>query len=128
MKTLKFAAYLFYRFYAKNGFAKDMPYLSTISILVLLLYIHIFQIFAILDITYFIPTDGSQLKISNYFKMGLFMLPLFLVLFVMIKKEDLINVHYEQKKIRKGYVILICYIAISFALLIFLALLRKGKI
>jgi hypothetical protein len=128
MKTLKFTAYLFYRYYSKHGFAKEMPYLSTITILGLLLYIHIFQILAILDVAYLIPTDGSQLKIGNYVKIGLFMLPMFLLFYFLIKKEDLINARYEEKKIKKGYVILIIYIVLSFALLMILALIRKGKI
>ena len=128
MKTLKFTAYLFYRYYSKHSFAKDLAYISTISILVLLIYVHVFQFLAILNLTQWVPTDGSQLKITNYFEMGIFMLPIFLILIILIRKKDISNCQYDEKKIRKGYVILIIYMILSFALLMILALIRKGKI
>ncbi len=128
MKTLKFTAYLFYRYYQKHGFAKELPYLSTITVLTLLLFLHVSQIFALLNMTYLIPTDGSQLKINNFFKMGLFMLPMYLLLAILIKKEDLITAQYEERKIKKGYIFLIIYIVLSFAFLMVLALIKKGKI
>jgi hypothetical protein len=128
MKTLKFAAYLLYRFYSKNGFAKNLPYLSTTTFLAFLLYIHIFQIFAIFNLTSLIPTDGNELKVANWLKMAMFMLPMFLIIIFLIKKEDLVNAHYDEKKVKRGYVYLIAYVIISFAFLMFLALVKKGKI
>lgn len=127
MKIIKFTAYLLYRYYSKHGFARDMPYLTTISVLTLLFFIHICQIFILFNITYLIPTDGSQLKIENYFKMGLFMLPIGFLFSFLIKKEELITDNYNDKTIKKGYMILIAYFILSFAFLMFLAFLKKGK-
>ncbi|RTL57093.1 MAG: hypothetical protein EKK37_13655 [Sphingobacteriales bacterium] len=128
MKTLKFVAYLFYRYYSKGGFTKKIPYFSTISALTLLAFIHFFQLMAFLKMTSVIPTDGSQFKISNYFKMGLFMLPFFLFLMIVIKEADLNSYHYEYKKIKISYIALVLYIILSFSLLMFLAIHNKGKL
>ena len=126
MKTIKFIAYLFYRYYSStSGFAKDIPYAATLGALVLLAYLHIFQIFAILNKTNLIPTDGSQFKVSNYFIMALFMLPILTFFFVIIKKQDLQQLQYNNEKIKRGYFYLIVYIILSFSFLMLLAILRK---
>lgn len=126
MKTIKFVAYLFYRYYSTTkGFAKDIPYAATLGALVLLAYLHIFQIFALLNKTNLIPTDGSQLKVSNYFIMGLFMLPILIFFFPIIKKKELQRLQYNDKRINRGYIYLIIYIILSFSFLMLLAIFRK---
>ena len=35
--------------------------------------------------------------------MGLFLLPLYLVVILLVKEKDLINANYEKNKIKKGY-------------------------
>jgi hypothetical protein len=126
MKTIKFVAYLFYRYYSiKGGYTKDIPYAATLGALVLLAYLHIFQIFALLNKTNLIPTNGSQLKGSNYFIMALFMLPILTFFFVIIKKQELQQFQYNKEKIRRGYFYLIVYIILSFSFLMLLAILRE---
>ncbi|MDP4264024.1 MAG: hypothetical protein Q8941_15960 [Bacteroidota bacterium] len=126
MKTIKFVAYLFYRYYSTTkGFAKDIPYAATLGALVLLAYLHIFQIFALLNITNLIPTNGSQMKVSNYFIMGLFMLPVLIFFFAIIKKRELQRLQYDDKRIKRGYIYLIGYIILSFSFLMLLAIFRK---
>jgi hypothetical protein len=125
MKTIKFVAYLFYRYYATTrGFARDIPYVATLGALVLLAYLHICQILVLLDRTDIIPTDGSQFKFSNYIKMGLFLLPIFIAIFPFVKKRELQELKYSDQKIKRGYIYLIGYIVLSFSILMVLAVLR----
>jgi hypothetical protein len=127
MKTIKFVAYLFYRYYSTTkGFAKDIPYAATLGVLVLLSYLHIFQILALLNKTNLIPTNGSQLKAANYLIMGLFMLPILIFFLIVIKKKELQNLRYDSKKIKRGYIYLIVYIILSFSFLMTLALIRRS--
>ena len=128
MKTLRFTAFLLYRYYSKNGYAQSIPYFGAITSLTIFLFIHLVQEFAILHMEIFIPTDGDELKPINWLKMFMFLLPLFIVLCLLIKKDDLTKNNYEESKIRRGYLWLIAYGIASFGFLMFLALVRKGKI
>jgi hypothetical protein len=128
MKTLRFTAYLLHRYYSKNGYAQSIPYIGVLTSLTIFFFIHIIQIFLIFKMEVLIPTDGDELKPINWLKMFLFMLPLFLILLQVVKKDEVIKANYEETKIKRGYFWLIAYSIASFAFLMFLALLRKGKI
>ena len=127
MKTIKFIAFLFYRYYS-TGPTKDIPYFSTLCALVMISVIHLFQILILFDAMYLVPTDGSQRKIENFLIMGLFLIPFFLLFRLLIKETELKEMVYEKEKIRRGYIGLIFYISISFVLLILLILYKKGKL
>ncbi len=126
MKLLKFIAYLFYRYYS-TGPTSRIPYFSTIGVLVLLCYFHLLQVAMIFDVTYLIPTDGSQMKFSNFLIMGLFMTPFFIGFSLIIRKAELDKMSYTKIKMRRGYFFLILYVIVSFAVVILLALYKKGK-
>lgn len=128
MRIIKFVAFLFYRYYTTTkGFAQDIPYFATICALTLLGYIHVFQILAILRRSNFIPTNGDSTKWSNYLIMGLFMLPIFIFFRVIINKRELDTMQYDARQVKKGCTLLIVYIILSFSLLMFLAILNKGR-
>lgn len=127
MKTIKFVAYLFYRYYS-TGPLSDIPYFSTLCALVMLFGLHLFQVLVFFDGMSFIPTDGRQTKITNFLQMALFLVPIFLLFAILIKKSELQEMHYDAMKVRKGNIFLVVYIILSFAFLIFLILLKKGKL
>jgi hypothetical protein len=127
MGTIRFAAYLLYRYYSKGG-TKDIPYASAILALAFMGLIHIFQILLLFNGMSLVPTDGSQAKVGNFLKMGLFILPIVLLLMVLVKKDKLQEMAYDETQMKRGYIFLILYIVLSFALLLLLIYYRKGKI
>lgn len=93
----------------------------------MLFYIHLLQGLILLNLTNILP-QGSKSEISTWVKMALFMLPVFLLFRWIVKESELKKCHYEEEKIKKGYVWLIVYIIISVTLLILLMLYKKGKL
>ena len=126
MRTIRFAAYLLYKYYSKGG-TKDIPYASAILALAFMGLIHIYQILMLFDAMYLVPTDGSQAKAGNFLKMGLFMLPIVLLLLVIVKKDKLQEMTCTEAEMRTGYIFLILYILSSFAILLLILFYRKGK-
>ncbi len=126
MKTIKFTVYLLYKYYSKGG-TKDIPYASAICALTLMGVIHIYQILLLFNKMTLVPTDGSQAKIGNFLKMGLFMLPVALFLIFVAKKSELEQVDYTTAQIKRGYTFLILYVVLSFALLLLLIFYKKGN-
>jgi uncharacterized phage infection (PIP) family protein YhgE len=78
--------------------------------------------------THLIPTDGSQMKIANWLKMALFILPIYLFFYFFIKERELKEGSYSKQKIKQGYIFLVIYIIIFFTAMILLALYKKGKL
>jgi len=126
MRTIKFVAYLFYRYYS-TGPRKDVAYLSSLLAMCLLFYIHLFQFLILFGGTGIIPS-GNKTQISTWLKMVLFMLPVFLLFRWLIKESELKTLSYSQEKIKKGNVWLIIYIILSVALLVLLILYFKGRL
>ena len=131
MKTLKVISYLFYRYYSKGG-TKAIPYFSTICALVLLLSLHIFQFLVIFNGMSLVGlgsnAEPGSARLIKYLKIALLTSPLFLLFSFLIKKSELQSMHYSETKIRRGYIYLVIYIVFSFSLLMFLALLKKGRL
>ncbi len=127
MKTIKFVAYLFYRYYS-TGPRKDIRYFSTIGAMVMLFYFHLVQLLIIFNAINLIPVKDSDTRVTEYFKIALFMTPLFFIIMLFIKKSELDTMQYDEQKIKRGYIYLVIYIILSFSFMIFLALLKKGKL
>jgi hypothetical protein len=117
MKTLKFVAYLFYRYYS-TGATKDIPYFSTLCALVMLFGLHMFQILVITDQMGMLATKSTNTRAANFFLITLFLVPVFLLMALLVKREDLKKICYEEKEIKRGYLFLILYTVLSIALLI----------
>jgi hypothetical protein len=127
MKTVKFVAYLFFRYYS-TGPRKEIPYFSTVAALAVLFYIHLVQVLIIFNGMNLIPGKGDGSRIWEYFKMALFITPVFLLIMLFIRKPELQVMHYDDQKIKQGNINLVVYIILSFAFMIFLILLKKGKL
>ena len=113
MKTIKFAAFLFYRYYSK-GATNSIPYFSTIGAMAMLLYMHLFQILILTkQVETFIPIKPTDDKPTKYLIMFFIMAPLFFLLTLTIKKEELKTLEYSQDKIRTGNIRLVSYITLT---------------
>lgn len=128
MKVIKFVAFLFYRYYSTGG-TRRIPYFSTLCALAMMFYIHLFQILILIDrVEDIIPGGSNETRPIKYLKMGLFFLPIFLLLAYFIRKKELAQMNYDRLIVRKGYFYLVGYLILSFAILIFLILYKKGKL
>lgn len=127
MKTIKFVAYLFYRYYSSSGPRKDIPYFSTLGALALLFYIHVVQLLILLNMMNIIPVQNDDTRVAKFFKIALFLLPIFLLFLAFIRKSELQSLQYDEQKVKRGYIYLVIYIVFSFSFMIFLAVLKKGK-
>jgi heme/copper-type cytochrome/quinol oxidase subunit 2 len=123
MKTFRFTAYLFYRYYS-TGPTRGIPYFSTLCALVMLLGLHVFQILVLFNRTNLLPTSANNSRGENFIAMAWWLLPAFLVMVLLIRKSDLQNMNYEVSKIKKANRFLILYIITSIGLLLFLILMR----
>lgn len=97
MKTLKFVAYLFYRYYS-TGATKNIPYFSTLCALVMLFGLHLFQILVLTDQMNIFPTKNTNTRSTNFFLIALFLIPVFLLMTLLFKHDELRKMHYEEKK------------------------------
>ena len=117
MKTIKFAAFLFYRYYSK-GPTYRIPYFSTIVAMTALLYMHLFQILIITkQVETFFPIKSTDDKPTKYLIMFFVMAPFYILLTLLIKRKDLQSLHYSDQKLRKGNILLIVYIVLTMVLL-----------
>ncbi|HXB91016.1 MAG TPA: hypothetical protein VNU72_01950 [Puia sp.] len=127
MKTIRFTAFLFYRYYSTGPLA-DIPYFSTLCAMVMLAGLHIFQILVLAGEVSLIPTKDSNTKAENYLIIAVCLVPLFLFMRALVPKASLLELNYEESSIRKGNIVLIAYIVGSVALLILLSLAKQGKL
>lgn len=127
MKTIKFIAYLFYRYYS-TGATKDIPYVSTLCALVMLLGLHIFQVLVLLNKVNLLPTSTENTRALNFLIIALCLVPIFLLMAFVVRKSDLQELRYEENRIKKGNLFLIIYIIASIALLLCLILAKKGRL
>lgn len=121
MATLNFIMYLFFRYYS-TGPTRSIAYFKALSAVAFLIYFHIFQILIIIgQVDNVIPINEGDFQITKYWKMALFLLPIFLLLYFLIKPQDLQDLEYDESKIKRGNIYLIVYCISSFILLFVLA-------
>lgn len=125
MKTLKFVMFILYRYYSKGG-TRDIPYFSSLCAIVLLIYLHIFQVLILLDkVDEVLPMKSDDERGIKYFKLAVFLLPVFLVVAFLVKPRDLKDMQYDEQKVKWGGIYLILYAISSFTLLFVLILLKR---
>jgi hypothetical protein len=127
MKTIKFVAFLFYRYYS-TGSTKDIPYVSTLCALVMLLGLHIFQLLVLINKVNLIPTSIKNTRLENFGLIAMYLIPLFMLMIFFIRKSELKEMSFEESKIKKGNIFLIIYIIASIALLLLIIFIKKGKL
>ena len=129
MRTIKFPAFLLYRYYSTGRWADSMPLFRTKLTMTLLGFIHFMQILIVFHKTDFIPFKSSDNIWWKRFVIFLIMLPIYLLLTAIIRKYDIDKLNEEYKynwdKIFSGNVWLIAYITLSFSLRIILAIVMK---
>ncbi len=127
MKLIKFAAFLFYRYYSEGRW-NGVPYFRTIIALGFLGYIHLLQILFILDRVDLLPIKSSQSHDTKRLMMFLILLPICLMMRLLIKESELKDIKeqyaYSWDKIFNANVWLIVYIVLSFSSLIILMIVK----
>lgn len=125
MKTIKFAAYLFYRYYL-TGATRAIPYFSTLCAMATLTFLHLMQILLLTNLyNTIIPSNSINKKWEGYLFWALVAIPIFLFLKLLIRESDLKKLSYSSGKIKKGNVLLIIYLLASMALLIFIIEIKR---
>lgn len=123
---MKFVAFLFYRYYS-TGATKYIPYFSTLSALVMLVGLHIFQLILLFyGIDFF--KANSRTRTENFLVIAILLIPLFLLMSVFIKESQLKQLKYDKSKIKRGNLLLIVYIFCSIAFLLLLILIRRDEL
>lgn len=113
-RVIKFILFLFYRYY-DQGSTKEIAYEKSIFSMMLLLFINIFTLLIILNKTDIMPYNASDPRWLQYLKtISIFVLPGFILISIIFRKKEIINLKYDEDKIDKGNTILIMYIALSF--------------
>ena len=116
MKKIKFVAYLFYRFYS-TGKTYGIPYANTIAALSMLFFLNLFSVLISLKIPNLVPSFDKSHWITSYFKTALFVIPILCLFILLIRKKDLVKMHFEEDRIKRGNLYLIIYIVFSMAIL-----------
>src|SRR5579863_3065630 len=127
MKTIKFVAYLFYRYYS-SGSIKDIPFLSTLCALVMLIGLHLFQIAVFFDNTNWLPFINIDNRGQRFFSIAIFLIPIFLVVAFFIRKAELKTMFFEESRIKRGNIFVVIYIIASMVLLLLLIISKRGKL
>ena len=126
MKTIKFTAFLFYHYYS-TGATKDIPYVSTLCAMAMIIFIHLMQLLILLHKVDIISIKLTDSKTNGFIITALVFLPIFLLLSLIIKKEKIKSLSYSMQKIKRGNAYLIIYIILSTTLLFALAVFyQKG--
>ena len=121
MKTIKFVAFLFYRYYS-TGPTKDIPYFSTLCALTMIAYLHLMQLLVVThQVDIIIPIKSTDTKATKFLIMSLVFLVILFPLSMLIKKEELKSMSFPSDKIKRGNIFLIIYIILTMAVLIILA-------
>lgn len=126
MSLVRFVMFLFYRYYSKGGTYK-IPYFSALCATVFLIYIHIFQALIVFNAVELLPMNTGDSKVLKYGKLALFLLPIFIIVWLLVPENFLRNANYADEKVKSGGRNLVIYIILSVALLFSLALLMANK-
>ena len=128
MKTIKFIGYLFYRYYAKGPRA-SIPYFSSLCSMTLLGFMHLMQIFILLNKFDILPNISTNDKTTKRIVILFVMVLIYLLMTMLFKKRDIEPLkdkyEYNRDKIFIGNVRLIVYFIFSFALIVVLAVWKQ---
>jgi len=123
MKTLKLMMFLFYKYYLKGKQTQDIPYISALCAVVIMLIIHLLQIAAIILI--FTNKDillTHDSKLIQYIKVAIYSALVFLIIGFLVKRKDLEVAVYSDEVIKKGNKYLLLYVISSIMILMLLFL------
>src|SRR5688572_25304042 len=122
MKFLRYISYLFYSYYSKGG-RRNVAYLSSILAVTLIFYLNILIVLVLFNLDIYIPIGLNDGRGARYFKVALFMSPVFFFLYYGVKEKKLLELkdklgydHYNKEFNHR--VLLFAYIALSFGILV----------
>ena len=118
--------YILYRYYSRGG-KEQTPYFSVLCAVVFLIYIHLFQLLIVFDIMDWLPFAKTDTKDEKFLKMALVMLPIFLMVFLLVRPSELRALRYDPETTRKGGVRLVIY-GILNIILLFVLMIAFSKI
>jgi hypothetical protein len=125
MKPIRFAAFLFYRYYSGGRRPDSTPYFSTMCAMTFLVFLHLLQILILFGKLSLIPLNASDGKGIKRVVILFIMLPIYLLMTQLVKKKRLDKMKeeysYSWDKIFNWNVWLIVYIILSFSLIFILA-------
>ena len=124
MNTIKFVAYLIYTSNKKSEYG--IPYINTILGLTLLSCLNILAILVLINQSNILPSFDAQHRVAVFFKIALFILPISLLYFLIIKKSDLEKMQYDKDKVKRGNIYLLLYFLLSICLLVVVIWYKKG--
>lgn|GEM_PF-825725 len=117
MKILRFVMYLFYRYFS-TGRTYRIPYLSALSATGFLIFLHVFETLILMKKLNWLPMDRGNSRIVEYGDIVQCLIPIFIILTLLIKEKDLLQLEYSDDKIRSGGRNLILYVVFSVNLFI----------
>ncbi len=126
MKFIKFIAYLFYDYYS-TGPREHIKYTATLGVMTLLFFLNLVTFFAFFNLGWLLP-KVTGIRIYDYFKTFLFLLPIWLTFRLLIKEKDLESADYDTDKIITGKFWLLCYFILSLIMFVLSILWKEGKI
>lgn len=130
ISKMKFIAYLFYRYYA-TGPTKDIPYLSTLGAVFIMIFLHVMQLVVLLYLLFDIDVlghSGETNRLKKFLLGALFVIPCLFLLRIYIREKDLKKMKYDKDKIKRGNRFLIIYIILNIALTTVLGMMKTGEI
>jgi hypothetical protein len=129
MKLIRFIAFLFYRYYSGGKRPDSAPMFSTLSSMTMLVCLQLMLILAIFNRIDIIPIKSSDNIWHQKMVAALLILPIFILLNLIIKKKDLVEIKAQydnhKDKVQKGNIYLIAYIILMFILLVAFGFLNK---
>ena len=117
MNLIKTTLHLFYKYYDK-GSTKIVAYNSSVTALIMIIFINLFSLILLFGIDDKIPFYSTSRLINYLVIFLLFYLPLYFFISRKFKKEEIENVKLKNS-LKTGYFLLVSYILISVIFLIF---------
>jgi hypothetical protein len=128
MKKIQFVFYLLYRYYSTAGKKKEVAYLATVGVFLLVIFSNVLtllRLFNLNGLIFYLVHGPRWLGILK--AISFIFIPGYILLSQIFREKDLRNLHYEEAAIRKGNIILFFYILFSFLSVIIVGVI-KGPI
>jgi hypothetical protein len=122
-KVFQNVIHLLYRHYNGGG-TKSIAYESAISSVAFMILIHLLQIKVL--IWGGGVTVGSN-RLLRFLSISIYFIPVYFLLSWLFTRQNTLEYQYSGS-LRKGYLYLVLYLIISFALLTFIILYKKNKL
>ncbi len=127
---IKFIFFLMYKYYSKEGSkSKDIAYISAVGLFLVIIFFSLIDIFFFFNFSVlnYIQLPDDKIQRYLYIILGA-LVPGYILCRIFLKEEEIKGLKYDEKKIKRGNLILSIYFAVSLIVFFVLALHRKGKL